>query len=85
MRRTPAKFGLPFEKATQLVHFPKALKRPRNNAGPAGIGLLIMTGIGLLLGKKAIMQRGSIEHEQIIYESSNRRMKQLMDWLSNSH
>ena len=31
------------------------------------------------------MQRGSIEHEQIIYESSNRRMKQLMDWLSNSH
>ena len=35
--------------------------------------------------KKAIMQRGSIEHEQIIYESSNRRMKQLMDWLSNSH
>ena len=29
------------------------------------------------------MQRGSIEHEQIIYESSNRRMKQLMDWLSN--
>ena len=31
------------------------------------------------------MQRGSIEHEQIIYKSSNRRMKQLMDWLSNSH
>ena len=28
------------------------------------------------------MQRGSIEHEQIIYESSNRRMKQLIDWLS---
>ena len=28
------------------------------------------------------MQRGSIEHEQISYESSNRRMKQLMDWLS---
>ena len=37
------------------------------------------------LGKKAIMQRDSIEHEQIIYESSNRRMKQLMDWLSNSY
>ena len=37
------------------------------------------------LGKKAIMQRGSIEHGQIIYESSNRRMKQLMDWLSNPH
>ena len=24
-----------FEKATPLVHFPKALKRPRDNAGPA--------------------------------------------------
>ena len=35
MRRTLAKFGLPFEKATQSVHFPKALKRPRNNVGPA--------------------------------------------------
>ena len=35
MRRTLAKFGLPFEKATPLVHFPKALKRPRNIAGPA--------------------------------------------------
>ena len=46
-----AKFGLPFKKATPLVHFPKALKRPRNNAGPAGIGLLIMTGIGLLIRK----------------------------------
>ena len=30
-----AKFGLPFDKATPLVHFPKALKRTRNNAGPA--------------------------------------------------
>ena len=49
MRRTLAKFGLPFEKATPLVHFPKALKRPRNYAGPAGIGLLIMKGIGLLI------------------------------------
>ena len=37
------------------------------------------------LGKKAIVQRGSIEHEQIIYESSNRRMKQPVDWLSNPH
>ena len=37
------------------------------------------------LRKNAIMQRGSIEHEQIIYGSSNRRMKQLMDWPSNSH
>ena len=35
VRRTLAKFGLPFEKATPLVHFPKALKRPRNNAGAA--------------------------------------------------
>ena len=51
MRRTLAKFGLPFEKATPLVHFPKALKRPLNNAGPAGIGLLIMKGIGLLIRK----------------------------------
>ena len=51
MRRTLAKFGLPFEKATPLVHCPKALKRPRNNAGPAGIGLLIMRGIGLLIRK----------------------------------
>ena len=30
-----SKFGLPFDKGTPLVHFPKALKRPRNNAGPA--------------------------------------------------
>ena len=51
MRRTLAKFGLPFEKATLLVHFPKALKRPRNNAGPAGIGLLIRKGKGLLIRK----------------------------------
>ena len=29
------------------------------------------------------MQRGSIEHEHTIYESSNRHMKQLMDWLSS--
>ena len=51
MRRTLAKFGVPFDKATPLVHFPKRLKRPRNNAGPAGIGLLIMKGIGLLIMK----------------------------------
>ena len=51
MRRTLAKFGLPFEKATPLAHFPKALKRTRNNAGPAGIELLIMKGIGLLIVK----------------------------------
>ena len=37
--RTLAKFGVPFDKATPLyiVHFPKALKRPRINAGPASI------------------------------------------------
>ena len=51
MRRTLAKLGLPFEKATPLVHFPKALKRPRNNAGCAGIGLLIRKGIKLLIMK----------------------------------
>ena len=51
MRRTLANFGLPFGKATPLVHCPKALKRPRNNAGPAGLGLLIMKGIGLLIMK----------------------------------
>ena len=33
MRLTLAKIGLPFDKAIPLVHFPKALKRPRNNAG----------------------------------------------------
>ena len=51
MRRTLAKFCLPFEKATPLVHFQKALKRPRNNAGPAGIGLLILKGIRVLIMK----------------------------------
>ena len=51
MRRTLAKFGLPFEKDTPLVHCPRALKRPRNNAGPAGRGLLIMKGIGLMIIK----------------------------------
>ena len=35
--------------------------------------------------KKAIMQRGSIEYETNNYVSSNRCMKQLMDWLSNPH
>ena len=51
MRRTLAIFGLPFEKATPLVHFPKALKRPLKNAGPGGIGLLMMKGIGLSIKK----------------------------------
>ena len=51
VRRTLAKFGLPFEKATPIVHCPNSIKRPRNNAGPAGIGLLIMKGIELLIRK----------------------------------
>ena len=46
-----AKCGLPFEKVAPLVHCPKALKRPRNNGGPAGIELLIMKGIELLIMK----------------------------------
>ena len=60
MRRTLAKFGLPFEKATPLVHFPKALKRPRNNAGPAGIGLLMRKGKRLLTKKgiKLLIMKG---------------------------
>ena len=51
VRRTLAKFGLPFEKTTAIVHCPNAIKRPQKNAGPAGIGLLIMKGIGLLTMK----------------------------------
>ena len=51
MSRTLSKFSLPFDEATTSAHFPKALKRPRNIAGPAGIGLLIMKGIGLLIRK----------------------------------
>ena len=35
MSRTLAKFGVLFDKATPLVHFPNRLKRPRNTAGPA--------------------------------------------------
>ena len=34
---------------------------------------------------RAIIQRGLIEHEQILYRSSNRRMEQLVDWLPNQH
>ena len=37
MSRTLSKFGLPFDEATTSVQFPKALKRPRNNAGPASL------------------------------------------------
>ena len=33
--RMLAKFGPLFDEATPLVHFPKALKRPRKNTGPA--------------------------------------------------
>ena len=51
MNRTLSKWSLPFDEATTSVHFPKTLKRPRNNAGPAGIGLLFMKGIGLLIRK----------------------------------
>ena len=32
-----SKFSLPFDEATTSVHFPNALKRPRNNAGPASL------------------------------------------------
>ena len=41
MRRTLANNGLTFEKATPLVRFYKALKRPRSNAGPASTIILI--------------------------------------------
>ena len=58
---TLSKFSLPFDEATTSVHFPKALKRPRNNAGPAGIGLLIMRGIGLLImkGIRLLIMKGT--------------------------
>ena len=42
MSRTLDEFGLPFDKATPLAHFPKARKRPRNNAGPASIIIIII-------------------------------------------
>ena len=51
MSRTLSKFSLLFDEATTSVYFLKTLKRPRNNAGPAGIGLLIMKGIGLFIMK----------------------------------
>ena len=37
MSRTLSKVSLPFDEGTTLVHFPKALKCPLNNAGPASI------------------------------------------------
>ena len=37
MRRTLSKFSLPFDDAATSGHFPKALKRLQNNAGPASI------------------------------------------------
>ena len=39
MSHTLSKFSLPFDEAATSVHFPRALKRPRNNAGPAIDGL----------------------------------------------
>ena len=45
VRRTLAKFGQPFERATPLIHFQKAFKRPRNNAGPASIYLSPCVGV----------------------------------------
>ena len=36
MSRTLAKFGVPYDKATPLAHFPKHLKRPRNTARHLG-------------------------------------------------
>ena len=41
MSRTLSKFSLLFHEATTSVHFPKTLKRPRNNAGPASTIILI--------------------------------------------
>ena len=38
---TLLKICLPFDQATPLVHFPKALKRPRNTAGPASLYYII--------------------------------------------
>ena len=49
MRRTLAKFGLSFEKATPLVHFPKALKRGVNRCERVGTGVnrceQVVTGV----------------------------------------
>ena len=47
-----SKFCLPFDKATPLVHFPKALKRPRNNAGPAGIYMFFFGKKGVRINYK---------------------------------
>ena len=41
MSCTLSKFCLPFDKAPPSKHFPKALKRPRNNAGLASIYMYI--------------------------------------------
>ena len=67
---------------TFLKIHPGERNRLRNQGGLQHIDQDNLEALGK---KKAIIQRGSIEHEQILYESSNRRMKQLMDWLSNSH
>ena len=65
-----AKFGLPFEKARPLVHFPKALKRPQNNAGPASEQIINISsnrrmkqlmetnGNGAVLGRSGLRSLG---------------------------
>ena len=47
MSRTLSKFCLPFDQATPAVHFLKAIKRPRNNAGLASVnsGEQVWTGV----------------------------------------
>ena len=61
MSRTLAKFGLPFDKATPLVHFSKALKHPRNNAAPASIQLFVLTADAVKVGAGGIARLKSIE------------------------
>ena len=54
MSRTLSKFSLPFDEATTSVHFPKALERPRNNAGPASIQLFADPAEAVKVGAGAI-------------------------------
>ena len=56
MSRTLYKFGVPFDKATPSVHFPKRLKRPRNTAGPASyiIVVIIIIIIIIIIWKKQL-------------------------------
>ena len=83
MSRTLPKFSLPFDEATTSVHFPKTLKRPRNNAGPASLNYLSYSR-GYLPDEGSSVRAETLGLKNF-YESSNRRMKQLMDWLSISH